>query len=234
MIVTIVDKELNKRFGTITVRLLEQAEGFNIYSFLNGNQEEIALGDEIDFLKLFSEIAENIYSPNQEGFGSFLVATNVGGSRLFEIEYSDEDCLKYKWATVFLRQFQQTLRPDQLDGSLSFFAEISLVNASKEGFEKEARKLIRILQDENRDAWQNVIEEKTDFLKTDVYVFKFDKLYSWAFQPVQADGVLNPNRYLVRPKLVRPRGAIRHEHNNHSGRRIRNRLANARSKAGYY
>jgi len=234
MIETIIDKELNKRHGAISVNRIEQAEGFEIYTFRNKNQEEIQLGDEADFLNLFADIAANIYTKDPERFSSFLVATDIGGKRLYRIEYSDENCLQYKWSTVFLRQFQMTLRPDQLAGSLGFFAEVSLVNALDEKFDKEAPKVARILKDENKQAWQKIMNAKTNFLKTDLYVFQFEKLYSWGFQPVLANGELGSEKFLVRPEPIPPRGAVRRERNNTSGRRIRNRLANARSKAGYY
>ena len=127
-----------------------------------------------------------------------------------------------------------TLRPDQLTGSFSFFAEVSLVDASEDGFEQQARKALRVMEDDNKEAWQRIIDTKQNFLKTDLYVFNLDKLYSWGFQPIGNDGKLESNTYLVRQKAPVPRGAMRREHNNTSGRRVRNRLVNARSKAGYY
>ena len=234
MIETIVDRELNKRHGPISVKAIDEEDGLTIYSVVNGHQEEIQLGDEFDFLTLFSNIAESIYSETKERFKSLLIATNFGGSRIYLIDYSDEDCLRYKWATVFLRQYQMALRPDQLKGSFGFFAEVSLVDTSEEDFEKKARKVLRFMEGESKDAWQRIIDKKQDFIKTDLYVFKLDKLYSWGFQPIKSDRSLEAESYLVRQKAPKPRGAKRREHNNTSGRRIRNRLANARSKAGYF
>ena len=165
MIETIVDRELNKRHGPISVKAIDQEEGLIIYSFVNSHRDEIQLGDEFDFLNLFSKIVESIYQKARESFSSFLIAANVGGSRIYLIEYSDEDRLEYKWATVFLRRYQMSLRPDQLKGSFSFFAEVSLVDASEEGFENKARKVVRFMEDENKDAWRRIIDKKQNFIK---------------------------------------------------------------------
>ena len=234
MIETIVDRQLNKRHGPISVIPLEKEEGLEIFSIVNSHQDEIQLGDEFDYLKLFSQVAKIIYTETRNSFSSFLIVANIGGSRIYLIEYSDADCLEHKWAHVFLRQYQMALRPDQLTGSFSFFAEVSFVDASEEGFETKAKKVTRFLEDDRKEAWQRIIDKKQNFLKTDLYVFKLDKLYSWGFQPVQEDGALEADSFLVRQKVPLPRGAKRKEHNNTSGRRIRNRLANARSKAGYF
>ena len=187
----------------------KESAGFDIFSFENNHSKPVAIQDDADYLKLFMQVAEKIYREKKDKTTTFLCACTMGGGRLLikPFENSEREQFKYSYIALAnsLKQMQEADRPQQLN----FFSEISFEDSNTPQFEKEAQKVAKMLNGENKDDWMVIAENKYNFLKTDMYVFSLLKLYSWGFQIVKSDETPDPKFSMVRPVKPKSRGAIR-------------------------
>jgi hypothetical protein len=128
---------------------------------------------------------------------------------LFARLFSKSDRDIYKYAYISLGAAAKQLAESELNRTFSFFAQISLEQATRDNFEKEASKVARSLSGQSREAWDRIIADKLDFIKTDLYVFHLLKLYSWGFHIIEPEGRLSKDSHAIRPKPGQPRGANR-------------------------
>ncbi len=210
----ILDK-LNVRDGIVNNRqhpslnLQAREAGFEIYNFLSQDGKPYSLGDDADYLKLFMQMAESIYLNNGTFLGTCLVASDMGGSRLFVKEFTDQEKEEFKYAHVCLLSTMKRLSDENRPETFSFFGELNLVDSKEEKFERESRKTARVLSGEERENWLEIIDKRYQFLKTDVYVYSLLKLFSWGFQVIESEGNVREEQNLVRPNRPKPRGASR-------------------------
>jgi hypothetical protein len=184
--------------------------GFEIFDYLGQGNRAVAISDEADYLRLFMQVAEGIYSERKPDFANYIVASDMGGHRLYLKEFTPEEKQEFKYAhVVLLNAFK--LIPDKFKPeTFSFFGELNLVDSSEERFEKESKKTARILSGEIQENWQKIAENQYHFLKTDLYVYSLLKLYSWGFQFITPEGTVDAEQNCVRAIRPKARGTSRH------------------------
>ena len=187
----------------------ENIAGFYIFDIQDPNGKNVAIGDDADYLQLFMTMSDKILKHQNGNFRPLVIASDAGGKRLFVRLFTESEKKEFKYAYVALGHAASKLPETAINGNLSFFSEVTLESASKEGFEKEARKVARTLKDDIKQTWEKVVQEKADFLKNDLYVFQLLKLYSWGFQTINQSGELSSEYNFVRPQPGKPRGASR-------------------------
>ncbi|MBU3917254.1 hypothetical protein KKA14_17100 [bacterium] len=185
---------------------LKNTNNVDIFEFRNGNNIKQHIGDEADYLKLFMRLAEKLYLNKSESFGTYLLASNADGKRLYFKEFTEEEKAEVKYSYISLLKSSKELSNEDLEGGFSFYCEIVLEKANHETFEKRSAKVVRILKDDNRDAWLEIMKNKYDFLKVEMFVFLLQKLYSWGFQAIEPNGDLKPEQHYVRAIRPKPRG----------------------------
>ncbi len=188
---------------------LEENAGFHIFDFQDPNGNNVAIGDDADYLQIFMTMSDKILTHQNGNFEPLVIASDAGGKRLFVRLFTESEKQEFKYAYIALGQAAKNLPQNTINGSFGFYSEVTLESASKVGFEKEAKKVARTLKDEIKQTWEKVAEEKADFLKTDLYVFHILKLYSWGFQVINQNGKLSSEYNFVRPQPGKPRGASR-------------------------
>lgn len=203
----VIPKEMDSLHNGLTLSWRKQFKKVDIFEWLNSSNQHLNIGDEADYLMLFMKIAETIYINNSEKFGRYIVASNLKGRRIFAKEFTAQDREKYQYPYISLLSSSKELNGNELSGGFSFYAEISLEKADDPYFEKQAQKVARILDGDNKEGWGNIVNEKLDFLKVESFIFSLQKIHSWGFQPINSDGVLSDNQYLVRANRPKPRGA---------------------------
>ncbi len=205
----VINQDVTEYSNTLSINHINQAAGFEIFNFLDKNQRATAIGENSDFLQLFMILAEAIYLEKKNAFGSYIMAVDMDGNRLFLKEFNKSDKQQFKYSYVTLLHFIKELPPEIKPETFSFFCEINRVDVKEPRFEPEAKKIIRVLKEKNKESWLEIIENKYDFLKTDLYVYSLQKLYSWGFQIISPDGRLRPDYNFVRPVRPKPRGVNR-------------------------
>ncbi len=209
MIKSITDDQITQKQGCLSVNWVKESAGFDIFSYQNKSRSQVEIGDEADYLLLCMRIAERIYLQQDKEFGTYLVASDTGGKQLFFKTFSSEEKQQFKYSYICLLNAAKKLTADDISGEFNFFGEINLVKASEKKFEKEAKKVARILKGSNKETWIDIVENGSDFLKTDLYVFFLQKLYSWGFQPIGPDGKPTDEPNLVRAVFPAARGSSR-------------------------
>ena len=187
----------------------EENAGFHIFDFQDPNGNNVAIGDDADYLQIFMTMSDKILKHQNGNFEPLVIASDAGGNRLFVRLFTESEKQEYKYAYIALGQAAKNLPQDTINQTFSFFGEVMLESAYKDGFEKEAKKVARTLKDEIKQSWEKVAEEKLNFLKTDLYMFHQLKLYSWGFQVIDQNGKLSSEYNFVRPQPGKPRGASR-------------------------
>ena len=79
----------------------------------------------------------------------------------YENRISIEDLFSSKGRVKVLKE----LATDEIGKDISFWADISLVESDNESFEKKSSKILKILSDDNRDAWTSIMENKYPLIK---------------------------------------------------------------------
>ncbi len=195
--------------GAFNLIWSENNAGFDIFDIQDRTGNHVNLGDAADYLQIFMSMSAKIFEYQNGDFRPLVIASDAGGNRLFVRCFSQSEKEAYKYAYIALEQAAKKLPQTAINKSLSFFGEVTFESTSKEGFEKEAKKIARTLTDDARQSWDKVVEEKAPFLKTDLYVFQHLKLYSWGFQSIDQSGKLSSKFNFVRPQPGKPRGASR-------------------------
>jgi len=203
----VLPKEMEALHKGLTLSWRKQFKKVDIFEWVNSSNQQQNIGDEADYLMLFMRIAEAIYNNNSEQFGKYMVASNMGGKRIYVKEFTPQDKEKYRYPYTSLLRSSKELDENELPGGFSFYTEISLEKADNPYFETQARKVARMLDGDDKEGWMNIINEKLDFLKIDSFIFSLQKIHSWGFQSIKPDGVLEDNQHLVREKRPKPRGA---------------------------
>ena len=193
-----------KEFGPINLKLVSNSGDFSIFDWFNTKGQKVELGNEIDYLSLFSEIAALLYKVSDNTIKPFVIVSEMGGKRLFLIEFSEKAQKQYYDAFGYLLSEQKKLKNCP---RFNFIGDIRLELSSDPFFDKNTKKLLRSLDGENKDSWQSIIEKKKDFIKTELCIYSLQKLHSWSFQAIN-----NQNRTLesfscVYGKKPIPRGA---------------------------
>lgn len=201
--------EVTTSLGKLTLSWEKESSGFHLFHYKNQREEQVDIKDDADYLLLFMQVAEAIYSTKQDPTDRFLIASSVGGKKLYLKQYTKVEQENYKWAYIALNASVKALQGDDHPGQVGFYCEVSYESTQEERFEKESKKVAKILKGDNRDDWLKLVENGTDFIKTDVYVLALQKLHSWGFQAIDANGKTETHQTLVRPIRPIPRGAIR-------------------------
>ena len=193
-----------KEFGPINLKLVSNSGDFSIFDWFNTKGQKVELGNEIDYLSLFSEIAALLYKVSDNTIKPFVIVSEMGGKRLFLIEFPEDAQKQYYDAFGYLLSEQKKLKNCP---HFNFIGDIRLELSSDPFFDKNTKKLLRSLDGENKDSWQSIIEKKKDFIKTELCIYSLQKLHSWSFQAIN-----NQNRNLdsfscVYGKKPKPRGA---------------------------
>jgi hypothetical protein len=177
----LLSADLSSQSSAFKLSWAEQVAGFDIFDLTDRSGRKVSIGDEADYLQLFMVMSEQVFKQCGEKFKPFVIASDSGNNRLFVRYYTEAEHEKFKYPYVAMGHAVKQLPESATNGKFSFFGEITLEKASKEGFEKEARKTARTLKGDIKPAWEELIEQKADFLKTDLFVFNMLKLYSWGF-----------------------------------------------------
>jgi len=224
----LLSADLSSQSSAFKLSWTEQIAGFDIFDLTDRKGKQISIGDEADYLQLFMVMSEQVFRHRGEQFEPFVIANDSGNNRLFVRYYTEAEHQEFKYANVAMGHAAKQLPESSFTGKFSFFGEITLEKTKKEGFEKEARKTARTLKDGTKQSWEELIEQKADFLKTDLYVFQLLKLYSWGFIVPPTGGSAGSDFHFVRPQARKPRGANRNVakpgKNLHNGRRVRGEL----------
>ncbi|MBU2643362.1 hypothetical protein KKI24_01545 [bacterium] len=201
--------KISSQISSFRLSWAEQTAGFDIFEIRDPNEHKASLGDDADYLQLFMVMATTVYKHPQNDFTPLLMASDAGGNRLLVRPYTQSEKTEFRYAHVAFGHALKELPASAMNGKLSFFSEINLEHGSREGFENQARKITRTLQNEAKHAWETIIESKADFLKIDLYVFQMLRLYSWGFMMIGPDRDLSTGYHFVRPQPGKPRGASR-------------------------
>lgn len=198
-------ENLSSKWQRFTLKWVEHSAGFEVFNLTTPGGHRLSIGDDADYLHFFMAIANGVYQSGN-AFQPLLIASDTGGNRLLVKYYTEEEKQTYKYAYIALGNAVKQLPESTINDQISFFAEINLEQASVDGFEKEAVKAARTMSGDVKEAWLSIIDQRLDFLKTDLYVFQILKLYSWGFQIVDSLAEYQ----FVRAKRPQPRGASRH------------------------
>ena len=202
-------EQIAPQFGHLKLVWLKQSQSFDIFGFQNANGTLIKIGDDADYLRLFMQVAASIYDGHKQVLNRYIVAANVGGEKLYVKTFSEQEQQDVKYAYVALNKALKALPPEDQTVDVGFYSEISLEDVKDERFAKESKKVAKILKGENQEDWVAMCEQQLNFVKTDVYVLALQKLHSWGFQAIKAEGELQAKQSLVRPIRLMPRGAVR-------------------------
>lgn len=192
----------------------KQSAGYDIFTFHNSDNKPVTIGDDADYLKLFMAVAKRIFQKTREKNDTYLCACGLGGEQLFVKKYEEPEKEQFKYSYIAISNSLKKLPEKDQPLQLNFFAELTFQDADDPGFEKESQKVAKILKGENKDDWQVIVENKFNFLKTDMYIFTLLRLYSWGFQAIKPGDEIDPKQSMVRPVKPKPRGAIRTKRSN--------------------
>ncbi len=198
--------EIALRSG-LKLHWIKKAQDVEIFEFRDGNNKRQNIGDEADYLQLYMRLAEKLYQKQSNSFGTYLLASNSNGKRLFLKEFTAAEQSEVKYGYISLLRSSKMLDKQDLEGSFSFYSEIILEKANHKNFERQSPKVAKILKNQNREAWLEIQKNQYDFLKADLYIFSLQKLHSWGFQAIGSDGKLMPTQQYVRAIKPKPRGA---------------------------
>ncbi len=187
----------------------DQIAGFDIFDLKDMDNRKISIGDDADYLHLFMIMSEEVLKAGGD-FLPLLIASDSGGNRIFVRYFTAADKKAFKYAYIALGNAANQLPESAINGKLGFFAEITLEEASGDAFEKEARKAARVMDDDVRQVWESLIDQKDTFLKTDLYVFHILKLYSWGFKAIGGNQTSSSAYHFVRAQRPKARGTSRH------------------------
>ena len=193
---------------------VKQSVGYDIFTFLNSDKKPVAIGDDADYLQLFMAVAEQIFRETGEKNDTYLCACGLGGEQLFVKKYEEAEKEKFKYSYIAISNSLKKLPEKDQPIQVNFFAELTFQDVNNPGFEKESQKVAKILKGENHEDWQVIVENKFNFLKTDMYIFTLLRLYSWGFQAVKPGDEIDDKQSMVRPVKPKPRGAIRTKRSN--------------------
>ncbi len=205
---------ISEKVNRLSLTWEKQSAGYDIFSFFNNDNKPVSIGDDADYLKLFMAVGERIFQKTKEKNNIYLCACGLGGEKLYVKTYQDAEKERFKYSYIAISNSLKKLPEKDRPIQLNFFAELTFEDVSNPGFEKESQKVAKILKGENKEDWQDIVENKHNFLKTDMYIFTLLKLYSWGFQAVTTDETVKPKQSLVRPIKPKPRGAIRNKRSN--------------------
>jgi len=193
-----------KGLGLLTLKLASNEGNFTVFEYLNKKEKKVELGDEIDYLVLYAEIASMLYQVSGNEISSFVMISEMGGKRLFLIDFPEVEQKKYCDSFGYLVNEQKKLEQNP---SFSFIGDVRLELASDPLFDKNTKKLLKTLAGDNQTAWQSLIEEKKDFIKTELFIYSLQKLHSWSFQAIKNQTETLENINYVYGKKPKPRGA---------------------------
>lgn len=188
--------------------------GYDIFTFHNNDNKPVEIDDDADYLKLFMVVAEQIFRVTKDKSKTYLCACGLGGEKLFVKVYEESEKEQFKYSYIALSNSMKKLPESDQPMQLNFFAELTFEDVDNPNFEKESQKVAKILKGENHDDWQGIVENKYNFLKTDMYIFTLLRLYSWGFQAIKPGDEIDPKQSMVRPVKPKPRGAIRTKRSN--------------------
>lgn len=201
--------DIAPEIGKLALSWEKELDSFSVYRFLNSDHKETQIKDNADYLKLFTWIAEKIYAESRSRQKQFILACTSGGTNLMVREFTQEEQQTLKYPFVALNKAVKAIPEENQPDSISFYCQTSVVDGSDSRFEKEAPKVAKILKDKNREDWMEIVDNRKNFIKTDMYVLALPKLHSWGFQALESDGSVASEASLVRPVRPIPRGAIR-------------------------
>lgn len=204
-----LSNETAGRVGGFKLVWAENSAGLEIFDILDLNGKKTALGDDADYLQLFMTLSDRVLTCQNSAFQPLIIASDAGGNRLYIKHFTQPEKEKFRYASVALGYAAKELPESAFNGRFGFFSETSLETPSSKEFEREAKKVTRTLQGEIKENWEQVVEKKESFLKTDLYIFHLLRLYSWGFQVITQSGELSTDYNFVRPQPGKPRGASR-------------------------
>jgi len=204
-----VSDDISSKWPAFLLKWADQRAGFAIFDLMGTSGGKISIGDDADYLHLFMIMADRIHQSKKMS-EPLLIAADSGGNRVLVRRYSAEEQAASKYAYIALGNTVKQLPETAINGTISFFAVVTLETAGREGFEREARKAARSMPGDVRKAWEAIIEQRLDFLKTDLYVFQMLRLFSWGFRAIGQEPSTDTTYCFVRPKRPQPRGASRH------------------------
>lgn len=193
-----------KDFGPLTLKLVSSNSPFTVFEYINKKEQKVEIGDEIDYLALFSEITALLYQASENVIDPFILISEMGGKGLYLIEFPEAAQKKYYDSFGYFLREQKKL--EQIP-SFNFIGDVRVELASDPFFEKNTKKLLKSLEGDNRTAWQSVIDDKSDFIKTDLFIYSLQKLHSWSFQAINSQKNALENINCVYGKKPIPRGA---------------------------
>ena len=193
-----------KEFGAVKLKLISNSGQFSIFEWFDSKDRKVDLGNEIDYLLLFTEIAALHYKTADNTIEPFVIVSEMGGKRLYLIEFPEKAQKKYYDAYGYLVSEQKKL----VDGTrFNFMGDVRLELSSDPFFEKNTKKLLRSLDGDSKEAWQSIMEYKKDFIKTELFIYSLQKLHSWSFQAINNQNGTLESFNCVYGKKPKPRGA---------------------------
>jgi len=195
--------------GTVHLEMVGDAGSFQQFAYYSQKNVKIAIGDEIDYLKLYTDIGSHALEQRGLDLDNFIILSDIGGKNLYFLEYAEPERLKFGDPYLYILSLLTAPENASINFRFSFVGEISLEKSSVQYFEMRARRILTTLRGDNQAVWQSIIDHKYHFLKIDIYVFSLQKLHSWAFHPVDETGKLIATRQYVVGRKPKPRGADR-------------------------
>lgn len=205
---------ISVKVGKPSLTWEKQSVGYDIFAFHGSDNKPVEIGDDADYLKLFMAVSEQIFRTTGEKNNTYLCACSLGGEKLFVKTYEESEKEQFKYSYIAISNGMKKLPGKDRPLQLNFFAELTYEDVDKPTFEKESQKVAKILKGENQDDWQVIVDNKFNFLKTDMYIFTLLKLYSWGFQAVKPGDEIDSKQSMVRPVKPKPRGAVRTKRSN--------------------
>ena len=193
-----------KGLGLLTLKLASNKGNFTVFEYINKKEQKVEIGDEIDYLVLFAEITSILNQVSGNEINPFVMVSEMGGKGLYFIDFPEDAQKKYCDSFGYLVSEQKKLEQNP---NFSFIGDVRLELASDPLFDKNTKKLLRTLEGDNQTAWQSLIEEKNDFIKTELFIYSLQKLHSWSFQAIKNQNKSLENINYVYGKKPKPRGA---------------------------
>ncbi len=195
---------LSKEYGTLELKLVSKNGNFTVFELYNVESQKVDLGNEIDYLVLFSDITSIIYQTAENRTKPFVIVSEMDGKSLYLIEFPKKAQEKYYDSFGYILSEQKKL--DEVP-RFNFISDCRLESSSDIYFEKNTKRLLKSMEGDNKASWESIIAEKKSFIKTELFIYSLQKLNSWSFQAINnQDDSLESINY-VYGKKPKPRGA---------------------------
>jgi hypothetical protein len=203
-----IPNDIHPSRSGLTMKWLKQESGVDIFESRDSANKNAGIGNEADYLQLFGRLAEKMYASGElTKEKRHIFASNNKGMRLYIKEFTSAERGEIKSAYISLLRTSKTLGEFEIEGGFSFYGEAVVEGAGGDIFETRSKKVARILDGENLETWREIVDNRFDFLKLELFVFSLQKLHSWMFQAIDGNGLLIGGQRFVRAIRPKPRGA---------------------------